>query len=209
MEVAGDRAAVAAGAEDLSRWAPGGVVEAFDDSDRERLWRYRHAANPTLARALEEGRRSTQFIEDCVVPVDRMPDFIRGLGRILAARGMEAVLFGHAGDGNLHVNVLVPLERPTWREEVAASLEETVDLVADLGGTLAGEHGDGRLRTPFLDRIFHPAVIRAFGTVKARLDPRNVLNPGVVVPLPGSDPLAGLGAAPGFDRGTQGPETRG
>ncbi|HSG47392.1 MAG TPA: FAD-linked oxidase C-terminal domain-containing protein, partial [Longimicrobiales bacterium] len=84
--------------------------------------------------------------------------------------------------------------------------EEAVTLVASLGGTLAGEHGDGRLRTPYLERTFHPQVVGAFATVKESLDPAGILNPGVKVPVPGADPLAGLGDAPDFALGSQGPE---
>jgi FAD/FMN-containing dehydrogenase len=104
------------------------------------------------------------------------------------------------------VNPLIDLHRPDWRRSIGEMLEETVVLVAELGGTLAGEHGDGRLRTPFLHRLFAPEVIQAFSTVKQALDPDGILNPGVVVPIPGADPLEGLGEAPAFSSGSQGPE---
>ena len=206
LELAGARGEVEARAESLRAGAPWGAVTASDETRIDDLWEIRHAANPTLGRALREGRRSTQFIEDCVVPLDRLPEFLRGLDEIMAAFRTEAVVFGHAGDGNLHVNPLVDLHRPGWREEVATMLEDTVELVARLGGTMAGEHGDGRLRTPFLERIFAPEVIQAFTRAKAALDPEGILNPGVIVPIPGAQPLAGLGAAPAFASGTQGPE---
>lgn len=206
LELAGPRQEVEERAERLRAAAPWGAVTASDEEGIAELWEIRHAANPTLGRALEEGRRSTQFIEDCVVPLEHLPDFLAGLDEILEASRTEAVIFGHAGDGNLHVNPLLDLTRPDWRDDVAAMLGATVKLVADLGGTLAGEHGDGRLRTPFLDQIFAPEVIRAFDAVKSALDPDGTLNPGVIVPTPGAEPLAGLGAAPGFASGTQGPE---
>jgi len=185
-----------------------GMVAARDPEGMAALWEFRHAASPTVARALSRGRRSTQFIEDSVVPVETLGEYVVGLQQVLARHGTDAVLFGHAGDGNLHVNPLVDLNVPGWRDRVRGILEETVTLVASLGGTLAGEHGDGRLRTPYLDRIFHPAVVSAFARVKEALDPRGILNPGVKVPLPGADPLAGLGEAPGFAAGSQGPEAR-
>jgi FAD/FMN-containing dehydrogenase len=190
----------------LSRAPSGGAVSAMDPEGMEALWETRHAANPVLGRALAQGRRSTQFIEDCVVPPTRVHDFLTGLDHILDEHRTQAVVFGHVGDGNLHVNPLVDLTRSGWREEVRAILEDTVELVAGLGGTLAGEHGDGRLRTPYLHRFFDPDVIHAFGTVKAILDPAGILNPGVIVPVPGMDPLEGLGDAPAFASGTQGPE---
>lgn len=209
LEVAGESDQVErslASVADLARGA--GVLTARDAEGMEALWEFRHAASPTIARALAQGRRSTQFIEDSVVPVPALGAYVVGLQEILARHGTDAVLFGHAGDGNLHVNPLVDLGVPAWRERVRTILDETVALVASLGGTLAGEHGDGRLRSAYLDRIFHPEVVESFAMVKHRLDPRGILNPGVVVPLPGSDPLAGLGDAPGFAAGSQGPEVR-
>src|SRR5690606_33225472 len=119
-------------------------------------------------------------------------DYVRGLEDILARGGMDAVVFGHAGDGNLHVNPLVDPGIPGWRDRVRTVLDETVTLVATLGGTLSGEHGDGRLRAPFLDRIWPAPLVAGFAEVKRALDPRGFLNPGVVLPLPGQDPLEGL-----------------
>jgi FAD/FMN-containing dehydrogenase len=81
-----------------------------------------------------------------------------------------------------------------WRDRVRSVLEDTVTLVAGLGGTLSGEHGDGRLRAPFLERIWPAPAMAAFRSVKARLDPGGILNPGVILPLPDQDPLAGLWA---------------
>ena len=209
FELTGSRETVARGLGELEGLAWGaGITVARDPDTMKRLWGLRHAASPTIQRALSQGRRSTQFIEDSVVPVPRLGEYVQGLGEILARHETDAVVFGHAGDGNLHVNPLVDLSRGDWRDTVTHILEETVDLVASLGGTLAGEHGDGRLRTPFLDRIFHPSVVAAFRTVKERLDPAGTLNPAVIVPRTGADALAGLGAAPGFARGSQGPEGR-
>src|SRR5690606_39084488 len=114
--------------------------------------------------------------------------------------GMDAVVFGHAGDGNVHVNPLVEVGRPDWRDRVRAVLEATVDLVAELGGTLSGEHGDGRLRAPFLERIWSPPLAGAFRAVQRHLDPTCIFNPGVILPLTGQDPLDGLWAPVGGSR---------
>jgi FAD/FMN-containing dehydrogenase len=197
IELEGDADEVASGLASLRRWAEAaglGVAEATDEEGRARLWEVRHAASPLIARAADGGRRSTQFIEDSVVPVAAVPAYLRGLDEILGGAGMDAVVFGHAGDGNVHVNPLVDVGTPGWRDRVRTALEETVALVAALGGTLSGEHGDGRLRAPFLDRIWPKLLADAFRTVKARLDPGGILNPGVILPLPGQDPLDGLWA---------------
>ncbi len=197
LEVEGNRHEVEEGLARLRRMADGlgaGLLEARDEAERTRLWEVRHRASPTIARAAERGLMSTQFIEDSVVPPERLPAYVRGLEAILAEAGMDAVIFGHAGDGNLHVNPLVDVGDPGWRQRVRQVLEATTDLVAGLGGTLTGEHGDGRIRAPLLARIWTKDLVRAFREVKTRLDPAGCLNPGVILPLPGQDPMEGLGA---------------
>lgn len=163
--------------------------------EQEALWGIRHAASPVVAARASEGLVSMQFIEDSVVPRGRLADYLQGLDGILAQEETDAVVFGHAGDANVHVNPLVDVTRPDWRERVGRILDRTVTLVAALGGTLSGEHGDGRLRAPFHDRVFGAPWAEAFRHTKETLDPAGILNPGVVVPIPGQDPLAGLSAA--------------
>ncbi len=133
-----------------------------------------------------------QFIEDSVVPPARLPEYLRGLEPILAEEDTDAVVFGHAGDGNVHVNPLIDVGYPHWRDRVARILERTADLVAALGGTLSGEHGDGRIRGVFHERVWGSRLTDAFRSVKSSLDPAGIMNPGVIVPLPGQDPLEGL-----------------
>jgi hypothetical protein len=99
------------------------------------------------------------------------------------------VIFGHAGDAHMHVNPLIDVREPNWRDKVMGLLDDAVALTARLGGTLTGEHGDGRLRTPLLDRVWHKDALRAFALVKKAFDPANILNPGVKVPLPGQKPI--------------------
>lgn len=199
VEVEGGTAEVEAGLARLASEAGVlGVPVRFGRTmqEQERLWRARHAASPVVAARAAEGRVSMQFIEDSVVSPERLPSYLAGLEALLAEEETEAVVFGHAGDGNVHVNPLIDVTRPDWRERVARILERTVDLVASLEGTLAGEHGDGRLRAPFHDRVYGADVRGAFGAVKEALDPAGILNPGVVVARPGQDPLSGLSPAP-------------
>lgn len=162
------------------------------EEERKHLWAVRHSASPIVAAQAAQGLVSMQFIEDSVVRADRLPDYLAGLDVILEEERTDAVVFGHAGEGNVHVNPLVDVTREDWRQTVRTILERTVDVVAGLNGTLSGEHGDGRLRGTFHPRIFGEPIARAFRHVKESLDPRGILNPGVVVPLPGQDPLQGL-----------------
>ncbi len=173
----------------LGRVVGRGALTTRDPTAVDRLWSLRHAASPTIAREADRGRISVQFIEDCVVPPERLGAFLIGLQGILDASSFDAVIFGHAGDGNVHVNPLVDVRASDWRGRVRRVLDETTELVASLGGTLAGEHGDGRLRAPLLQRIWSEPVVRAFRTVKETLDPRGIMNPGVILPEAEQDPL--------------------
>lgn len=168
---------------------------ASAERERAAVWGLRKRASPAIAAAAEAGFRSMQFIEDSVVPPAKLGTYLRRLSTGLAEVGFEAAVFGHAGDANVHVNPLVPVNESDWRARVRRLLESTAAMVADLGGTLAGEHGDGRVRAPFLELIWGDEVAQRFKTLKNRLDPLGILNPGVIVPTPGQDPLEGLGNA--------------
>jgi FAD/FMN-containing dehydrogenase len=180
----------------LGRHVDGEGFGTGDPALVQRLWGLRHRASPLIAEAAGAHLISTQFIEDSVVPPAALGAYIVGVEQILQAEATDAVIFGHAGDGNVHVNPLLDFGRPDERERVRRILDATVELVASLGGTLAGEHGDGRIRTPYGERIWGPARMAAFGRIKAQLDPMGLLNPGVKVPLPGQDPLTGFRPQP-------------
>lgn len=168
------------------------TISTTDAAERRRLWSLRHRASPTISRQARHGRISTQFIEDSVVPPARLGDYVVGVERILDRAGFDAVIFGHAGDGNVHVNPLIDVGSPDWRPRVRQVLDDTSELVAELGGTLTGEHGDGRVRAPWLERVWGSEWAGLFHQVKDLFDPDRVLNPGVIIPEPGQDPLADL-----------------
>ena len=194
-EVEGDTpAAAAAGAERLASaftdaGATGCDVALTPESERK-LWDLRHAASPILS-ALENST-SMQFIEDGAVPLDKLPDYVEGVRRALKARRVSGVIFGHAGDAHVHVNPLLDVRQPEWRSQVSGLLEDVVSLTARLGGTLTGEHGDGRLRAPLLGQVWPKEAVKAFAQVKMAFDPANIFNPGVKVPLPGQTALGDI-----------------
>jgi FAD/FMN-containing dehydrogenase len=174
------------------------VDTALSARAAERLWAVRHAASPILA-GLPEARRSLQVIEDACVPVERMGDYIRAVRRTAAARAIPVVVFGHAGDGHVHVNLLPEVARPGWEAAVASLLEEVTETVVRLGGTPSGEHGDGRLRAGLLGRVYGEEIVEHFAGIKRALDPRGIFAPGVI--LPSADPpisrlKVGAGAIP-------------
>ncbi|MFL5640672.1 MAG: FAD-binding oxidoreductase [Gemmatimonadaceae bacterium] len=154
------------------------------------LWELRHAASPILA-ALENAT-SMQFIEDGAVPLPKLPDYVQGVRKALAEREVPGVIFGHAGDAHVHVNPLIDTTQIDWRKRVSQLLDDVVALTVRLGGTLTGEHGDGRIRTPLLKRVWHKDALLAFGLVKNAFDPARIFNPGVKVALPGQNPLADI-----------------
>jgi len=187
----GSPAEAATAAENLAamfKEAGANIVDVALTPEREHdLWELRHAASPILA-ALDHST-SMQFIEDGAVPLAKLPDYVQGVRQALSDRGVSGVIFGHAGDAHVHVNPLVDVRQPDWREKVNGLLDDVVKLTARLGGTLTGEHGDGRLRTPLLDRVWNKDALRAFALVKKAFDPQGILNPGVKVALPNQKPI--------------------
>ncbi|HEX6808243.1 MAG TPA: FAD-binding oxidoreductase [Gemmatimonadaceae bacterium] len=161
---------------------------ALDSATEHDLWSLRHAASPILNR-LDPALKSMQFIEDGAVPPERLPEYVRGVRRALDDAGIRGVIFGHAGDAHVHVNPLVDVRRADWRARVERLLDDVVTLTASLGGTLSGEHGDGRLRTPLLSRVWPASVLELFAQVKNAFDPDGILNPGVKVPIAGQRAL--------------------
>ena len=198
IELDGEPAEAAGGIERLQSFARSARVRSLvaeTREDRRKVWNLRRKASPRIAAEANRGLVSMQFIEDSVVPLPRIVDYLAGVEGILARFRTGGVIFGHAGDGHLHVNPLVDVRRPRWKEAVRGILDDVVELVAELGGTLSGEHGDGRVRAPFVDRIWSPSAVAAFRAVKSSMDPDGILNPGVILPLPGQDPLRGLPTA--------------
>jgi FAD/FMN-containing dehydrogenase len=177
----------------------GRAAVARTREEESAIWALRHAASPILAR-LPETRRSLQLVEDGCVPLDRLGEYIRLLREAAARREIPIVLFGHAGDGHVHANLLPDVTASGWEHDVAALYEEVSAGVLALGGTPAGEHGDGRLRAPLVERLYGSAVMALFRGVKEAFDPLSILNPGVILPARGEGPVdhlkVGLGAAP-------------
>lgn len=176
------RQAVEAAAAAVGPWAAS-VDTGLTPAAAERLWALRHAASPILA-GLPETRRSLQVVEDGCVPVERMGEYVRVVRAAATARDLAVVIFGHAGDGHVHVNLLPEIGRAGWEESVASLLDEVTDAIVRLGGTPSGEHGDGRLRATMLARVYGDEVTALFARVKRAFDPLGILNPGVILPCP-------------------------
>jgi FAD/FMN-containing dehydrogenase len=130
-----------------------------------------------------------QLVEDGCVPPTRFAEYVRGVRRALREARFQGVIFGHAGDGHAHVNALIDVREPDWRARANLLLRDVTNLVASLGGTLAGEHGDGRLRTPLMPHIWSPVALAGFAAAKRAFDPDGILNPGVIIAVEGTPPL--------------------
>ncbi len=171
---------------------------ATEPAEIDRLWDIRHRASPILA-ALTDGRRSLQVIEDGCVPVARLGEYLDAVEAAAKGQRIDAVIFGHAGDGHVHVNLLPNLRDEDWKERVRAIFATVSDVVVRLGGTPSGEHGTGRLRAGLMAELYGPEIMECFRAVKRAFDPHGIFNPGVIVG-DNSDPLThlklGVDAAP-------------
>ncbi len=191
LEGASDDAARAAGeklAEEFRAAHATHVSVALSHIEQNEIWELRHAASPILSR-LDPNLRSMQFIEDGAVPPEKLGDYVKGVRAALNSRGVRGVIFGHAGDAHVHVNPLIDVSKPDWRERVEGLLEDIVTLTRKLSGTLSGEHGDGRLRAPLLAEVWPGEEIKLFRLIKSAFDPDGILNPGVKLPLGHQRPI--------------------
>jgi glycolate oxidase subunit GlcD len=139
----------------------------------EALWRWRSGVSHAVV-----AQRGGKLSEDVAVPVERLVDAVRGTVAIGARHGLAACSWGHAGDGNVHATFLLDPGDDGERERAAAAAEELFDLALELGGTLSGEHGLGRLKAHRLADQLDPATLALQRAVKAALDPKGLLNPG-------------------------------
>jgi FAD/FMN-containing dehydrogenase/Fe-S oxidoreductase len=157
------------------------------------IWRIREDG-AGLAGRTPSGQQAWPGWEDAAVPPQRLGSYLRGFEELLVGYGLEGVPYGHFGDGCLHVRVDVPLDR---RDVLRAFLHDAARLVVAHGGSLSGEHGDGRARGELLSIMYSARAVALFGAFKALLDPADLLNPGVVVrPAPVDADLRRPRAAP-------------
>ncbi|MGI8649900.1 MAG: FAD-binding and (Fe-S)-binding domain-containing protein [Rubrobacter sp.] len=121
------------------------------------------------------------FVEDAAVPPDRLEEFVTRFEEIVAANDTWACFYGHASVGTLHVRPALDTSDPDGVKKMRRIAEDVADLVAELGGSISGEHGDGLSRSEFLEKMYGPEVLRAFEEVKNLFDPERRLNPDIIV----------------------------
>jgi glycolate oxidase len=153
------------------------VKVARDEAERTTLWKARRSVSPSLAR-----KAPNKLGEDITVPRSAIPEAVRRIKAISAEYGLPIVIFGHAGDGNLHPNILFDRRDPGQWEKVRQIVGEVFQVALDLGGTLSGEHGVGTFKLPYVEQALGPTSIDVQRRIKQALDPHNILNPGKVLP---------------------------
>lgn len=156
------------------------VQQEHDIAAQARLWKVRHASASVVAHS--EGQlKAVPIIEDGIVPPEKLKEYIDGVYKLFASAHLQAAVWGHAGDGNLHMQPFLDISQIGDRQKAFRLIDEYYKLVMSLGGSTSGEHGDGRLRGPYLEQLYGPEVYAMFTKVKQIFDPYGTLNPGVKV----------------------------
>jgi len=150
-----------------------------DPGEQAALWRIREDGAGLAALSL--ARQALAGWEDAAVPPERLGAYLRDFEALLQRSGLDGVPYGHFGDGCVHVRIDFALGDPAGRTRFRGFVEEAADLVASHGGSMSGEHGDGRARSELLPRMYSPEAIALMAQAKRILDPGNLLNPGVLV----------------------------
>jgi glycolate oxidase len=153
------------------------VKMAQNESERANLWKARRSMAPSLAR-----KAPNKLGEDITVPRCAIPEVVQHLREISTRYGLPIVIFGHAGDGNLHPNILFDKRQPEQWRKAEQMVAEIFEVALSVGGTLSGEHGVGVLKRPYLERALGPVSIEIQRRIKQALDPQNILNPGKIFP---------------------------
>lgn len=155
----------------------GDVLFAESAAEKEALWRMRRSI-PVSVKA-----HSVYKEEDTVVPRYSLPALLKGVKAIGARYGFQSVCYGHAGDGNLHVNIIRGgLDDRAWHDELPRAIREIFTLTVSLGGTLSGEHGIGLVQRPYMDIAFNPVELELMRGIKRVFDPLGIMNPGKILP---------------------------
>ncbi|MEE8575285.1 MAG: FAD-linked oxidase C-terminal domain-containing protein [Thermodesulfobacteriota bacterium] len=158
------------------------VTEASGKKETRRLWEARRAVSPSLKKI-----KPDKLNEDVVVPRSRIPELIEGVESIANDKDVIIACFGHAGDGNIHVNVMIDKGEPGEEERGLAAVKDIFSLTLRLEGTISGEHGIGTAKAPYLAMELGPEVIGIMKGIKKLFDPNNILNPGKIFDLSGKD----------------------
>jgi glycolate oxidase len=153
----------------------GDILFADDAQQKAELWKLRRRVGEAVK------SHSVYKEEDTVVPRAELPVLLKGVKEIGKKYGFHSVCYGHAGDGNLHVNIIKgELSDEQWNGSLKQGIIEIFELVKSLGGTISGEHGIGLVQKDYLPIVFNPVQMRLMKSIKALFDPANILNAGKI-----------------------------
>jgi glycolate oxidase len=159
----------------LEKYECGEILFADTEEQKQNLWRLRRS----VAEAVKS--HSIYKEEDTVVPRAELPILLSGVKEIGKRYGFKSVCYGHAGDGNLHVNIIKEeLSDEKWNNEIPKAIREIFTLCKELKGTLSGEHGIGWVQKNYMDIVFHPKAIELQKEIKKIFDPNGIMNPGKI-----------------------------
>lgn len=153
------------------------IKVASDNQEAEELWKARRAVSAAVVKL-----NPTKINEDVTVPRSRVPDILRRVNEIAKKYNLIIVNFGHAGDGNIHVNVLIDRKKPGEEERAHEAVKEIFAATLELGGTISGEHGIGITKAPYIAMELGDMGLEIMKRIKKVFDPNNILNPGKIFP---------------------------
>jgi FAD/FMN-containing dehydrogenase/Fe-S oxidoreductase len=153
---------------------------AYDTAEQQSIWKLRKAGLGLLL-GMKGDKKPIAFVEDTAVAPQHLAEFVSRFREIFAKHDTEGAYYGHCSVGCLHIRPVIDLKTPRGLEQVKAIADEITDLVVRFNGTISSEHGDGRARSPYLERMYGPRIMQAFRELKRAFDPDNRMNPGNIV----------------------------
>ena len=176
---------------------PGAVARATTRADMDAVWEMRKAGL-NIVMSMKGDGKPVSFVEDCAVPLEELPAYADRVTDLFARHGTRGTWYAHASVGCLHVRPVLNMKDPAAAGTMRAIAEEAFAMARDYGGAHSGEHGDGLVRSEFLESVFGPRLARAFAETKDAFDPGGVFNPGKIVRPPRMDDRTLFRYPPGY-----------
>ena len=178
---------------------PGSVVEIADPAWQRDVWEVRKAGLNIMMSMKGDGK-PVSFIEDCAVPLEHLAEYTDRLTRVFEKHGTRGTFYAHASVGCLHVRPVLNLRTEHGARQMRAIAEEACALVKEYKGSYSGEHGDGLVRSEWIEPVYGPRLARAFAEIKRAFDPKGLMNPGKIVAAPKMDDRSLFRFKPGYGR---------
>jgi FAD/FMN-containing dehydrogenase/Fe-S oxidoreductase len=176
---------------------PESVVRVEEPKAQSALWEVRKAGLNIMMSMKGDGK-PVSFIEDCAVPLEHLADYTARLTEVFAKHGTKGTWYAHASVGCLHVRPVLDMRTESGTNKMRAIAEEACALVREYKGSYSGEHGDGLVRSEWIERMYGPKLARAFATLKQEFDPKGLMNPGKIVAAPKMDDRTLFRYKPGY-----------